>query len=263
MRRSSLFQMPLAALLGLGVAVMPVEFNPSNLRFTVDHAEAASKSSKQNAKKKRSARKTVRKSSARRGKAPAKAVRTLDSEHIAPEIVADAGKKPPLELMSDYKRMVEEGDLETAAVLLKLATQKPVTQALVGEVNILLGVSLDSQDAEALVEIAGTNRAVEVAALVSPADAPSKLSERLEHAHAAVSSMHGAAVGSPVERLAAYKRAIAARNLPAAVVALRAAAKTEVSDGTVFVANSLLGLDMPHETARDLARLSQASVLAF
>lgn len=263
MRRSSLIPMPLAALLGIAVAVMPVEFSTTNLRFSVDHAEAASKSKQKVKKKKRSARGKARKGNARRGKAPAKVVRKFDSEHIAPEIVENAGKKPPLELLSDYKRVVGEGDLETAAVLLKLAAQKPVTQVLLGEVNLLLGVVLDSQDAAALVEISGTARTAAVAAQVAAEDAPSKLSERLEHAHAAVSSIHGAAVGSPVERLAAYKRAIDARNLPAAVVALRDAAKSQIDGATVVSANSLLDLDMPEETAHDLAQLSQASVLAF
>jgi hypothetical protein len=269
MHRSRVFSLSLAGLIGLSIAALPVQL-PTSRSGGIGVAQAEAAPAKQKAKKKSAGkRKTIRKRTARRSKPQSSSAaaiatpQTLDPSHVAPEIVEGAAQKTPIELLADYKRTAEEGDLETAAVLLTLAAEKPVTRILVGEVNMLLGVPLDGEDSDVLVEISETSRTAYVAKQVAPERAKTGFAATLEHAHSVTMQAGGATPGSPVERLAAYKRAVGENDLPTAAKALTAAVQAPLVEETVLRANLLLDLDMAPGTAGDLARMAQLDVASF
>ena len=168
--------------------------------------------------------------------------KNLDPAHVAADLLQDAGQKSPLELLGSYKQTVEQGDLETAAVLLRVAADAEISHPLIVQANDLLGVALDTQDTEVLVEIGRTPRAAAVTRAVAPkpaAPAATPNNARIEAAHALVAA---APRTSTIDYLGAYKFAVLAGNSEAAAVALAGALRKPIDEGSVIQANALLGL---------------------
>jgi hypothetical protein len=137
---------------------------------------------------------------------------------------------------------VQEGDLETAAVLLRIAADAEITHPLVVQTNDLIGVALDTQDTQVLVEIGATSRAAAVSKAVAPkpaSRAATPNNARIDAAHALVAA---APRTSAIDYLGAYKFAVLAGNSEAAALALAGALRRPVDEGSVIQANALLGL---------------------
>ncbi len=166
----------------------------------------------------------------------------LDAAQVEPNMVKDAGAKSAIELLASYKRAVNEGDLETAAVLLRVTSGHRLTHEIVSQANELLGVTLDGDDREVLVQLSGSPRTAEVANAVAPkaeAAGATTFKGRIGAVHAAANA---APRTSALDCLAAYKRAVETGRSDSAGIALAAAIRKPVDEPTVHEANELLGL---------------------
>ena len=226
---------------------------PPGVRVQADPGQAAAKPAKPAAakkaaakpsnKKKQTASKKQRVKSGRAAATKSLAVDGVDKNQLAVDHLKDAPKKSPLELLASYKEVIGEGDLETAAVLLRLAANEEPNHQLVTRVNDLLGITLDTQDTEVLLEIARARRAdtvMENVAKADPEEASSPVGARIQAAHETVAE---APRRSQLEALAIYKRAVTEQNTEAATLALRGLVQGPVDAATVERANALLGLD--------------------
>jgi hypothetical protein len=202
--------------------------------------KAAAKPSK---KKKHTASK---KESVKSGRAAASSspMDGVDKNQLAVDHLKNAAAKSPLDLLSSYKEVLRDGDLETAAVLLRLAANEEPSHQLVTRVNDMLGVALDTQDTQALLEIARARRAdtvIENGAEKRPDDAvASPVGSRIHAAHQAVAD---APRRSRLDALAIYKRAVTEHNPEAAALALSGIAQGPVDVALVTQTNELLGLE--------------------
>ncbi len=194
------------------------------------------------AKKKKQIAKSKTKVKTGRAAAGASALANVDKNQLAIDHLSGAETKSPLDVLASYKETVHEGDLETAGVLLRLAAQDTPDHALITQVNDLLGISVNTEDTEILLQIARGSRANAFAkdapATKSAALAASPVSTRVQLAHAAVESVPRS---SRIEALGVYKRAVAEERSDLAALALGAVVGT-LDEETVTKANTLLGL---------------------
>jgi hypothetical protein len=106
----------------------------------------------------------------------------------------------------------------------------------------VLGISMNTEDTEILLQIARASRAnafaKDMPAAKSAAAAASSVSTRVRLAHAAVESTPRS---SPIEALGVYKRAVAEERSDLAALALGAVVGA-LDEETVTKANTLLGL---------------------
>ncbi|BCJ89444.1 hypothetical protein IZ6_01790 [Terrihabitans soli] len=178
------------------------------------------------------------------GRAALSPMERIDRGQLATDHLTGAEKKSTLELLVSYKETVREGDLETAGVLLRLIANETPRHDMVTVVNDLLGLPVDTQDTEVLLEIARADRADAVAgdtAKKGESDkVPSPLGERIHAAHAAVEA---APRTSRLDALAAYKHAVLEGNATAAAVALSGVVQGRLDQETVNTANALLGVE--------------------
>lgn len=177
------------------------------------------------------------------GRAALSPMEKIDQGQLATDHLAGAERKSTLDLLVSYKETLREGDLETAGVLLRLITNETPRRAVVTAVNDLLGVPLDTQDTEVLIEIARADRANAVAgdtaARALDEKVGSPLGERIHAAHAAVEASPRT---SRLEALAAYKHAVIEENPEAAAVALSGVVNGPLDQQAVNTANALLGV---------------------
>jgi hypothetical protein len=199
----------------------------------------AKKTAKAPGKKKRQ---IASKGGLKNGRAALTPMEKIDQGQLATDHLANAETKSTLDLLASYKETLREGDLETAGVLLRLVLNEKPTHELVTVINDLLGMPLDTQDTEILIELGRAERADAVASqTVSTEDqkVSSPLGERIHAAHAAIAV---APHTSRLQALAAYKQAVTEENSEAAAVALSGVVLQPIDEASVNKANALLGL---------------------
>ncbi len=217
---------------------------------TATPAKSAAKAAPAKAKKVTKAkgkksRKAAKSKSRGKGKPTAVAALPLDrleAAQVEPDMVKNAGSKSAIELLASYKQAVNEGDLETAAVLLRVTSGHKLTHEIVSQANELLGVTLDGDDREVLVQLSASPRTAEVANAVAPKTEAADVSTF----EGRISSVHAVANAAPrtsaLNCLVAYKRAVETGRSDTAGIALAAAIRKPVDEPTVHEANELLGL---------------------
>ncbi|MGQ4273687.1 hypothetical protein [Terrihabitans sp. B22-R8] len=253
------------------LAAAPVGLSLSMNPLAASQAEAApaKKSAKAKAKSKgKAVRKAARtgKGKAAGKKVSVKNARTdppskiylVDSDQLAPGLVETAGAKTPIELLAAYKTSAQDGDLETAAVLLRMAAGEDLTRPIVAQTNGLVGISLDTADTSAVVEIAATARAEAAAEVaVQKAATPTEIPAQGERVGAAHAAMARAPQVSPLICLSAYKNAAHRGDAQSAAFALACANRGKVDEADVRQANDLLGVTPP-VPAEQMAAMSFA-----
>ncbi len=217
--------------------------------------QASASKSKKSAGKKAGAKKSGGKKKAAKGKGKSETVKSgraalstvagVDADQLDVDHLKGVETKSPIELLMSYKEVLEAGDLETAAVLLRLAVDDEPGRESVTRINDLLGIKLDTQDTDALIDVAKAKRAAIVTANVegrggdeAPATAADGAS-RISAAHAAVAVP---TQRSAIMALANYKRAMEENNREAAALSLAAAVGRPADDLAAARANALLGI---------------------
>jgi hypothetical protein len=177
------------------------------------------------------------------GRAALTPMERIDQGQLATDHLAGAERKSVLDLLVSYKETLREGDLETAGVLMRLIVNETPRHDVVTAVNDLIGMPLDTQDTEILMDLARADRADAVAgAAAAQAEADkvgSPLGERIHAAHAAIDA---APRTSRLDALAAYKHAVLEDNAQAAAIALSGVVQGPISQEAVNTANALLGV---------------------
>lgn len=233
-----------------GAAKAKTEEPPPGVRVEPKPVELAKAQPKKSAKKKaakKASKKAAKKKSKKEDVKTGRAALTqgVDKDQLAVDHLKNAGRKSPLALLSSYKETIEDGDFETAAILLRLAADGTPERKDVNEVNDLLGIHLDTQETQVLLEVARASRADTVIENVEErlsdgGAAPDKdAKSRIDAAHAAVETARHA----PVRALAIYKRAVLEGNEEAASLALAAVAGGPANEDVEEEARSLLRLD--------------------
>jgi hypothetical protein len=275
-RRRTFLRYGCAFSLAVAVMAAPVALSRHGLGTATAQAATAKKPVKSKGKAKPAAKAKATKGGKKaKAKGPSKAaaaktaVKTgraaltqrelLDDTQFAPGLIDTAGSKTPVELLSEYKTTANEGDLESAAVLLRLASGEPLNHALVVATNDLIGVSLDSEDTAGLVELDRSPRTQMVIGVVksSTAAADPQPSERISAAHTAVAAT---LPSSALNCLSAYKLAAGQGDAQSAAFALACANRQPVDEADVAKANALLGVASPVPPARLVALASGAAL---
>lgn len=201
----------------------------------------AKKVAKKPGKKKQIAGKKSKKMNV--GRAALTPMEKIDQGQLATDHLAGAEDKSTLDLLVSYKETLRDGDFETAGVLIRLVVNETPRHEVVTAVNDLIGMPLDTQDTEVLMELARADRADAVAgATAVKAEAGkvgSPLGERIHAAHAAIGA---APRTSRLDALAAYKHAVLEDNAQAAAVALSGVVQGPLDEKAVTTANALLGV---------------------
>jgi hypothetical protein len=220
-----------------GVRVDPVPVTASAPAAAPKKAAA-----KKPAKKKQVASKKSKKMNV--GRAALTPMDRIDQGQLATDHLAGAESKSTLDLLVSYKETLREGDFETAGVLMRLVVNETPRHEVVTAVNDLIGMPLDTQDTEVLMELARADRADAVAgATARQAEGEqigSPLGARIHAAHAAVGA---APRTSRLDALAAYKHAVLEGNAEAAAVALSGVVQGPLDEKAVTTANALLGVE--------------------
>jgi hypothetical protein len=177
------------------------------------------------------------------GRAAASPMASVDKNQLAVDHLAGAEAKSPLDLLASYKETVREGDFETAGVLLRLAAQSTPDHELITQLNDVLGISMNTEDTEILLQIARASPAnafaKDMPVAKSPEPTASPVSTRVQLAHAVVES---APKVSRIEALGVYKRAIAEERSDIAALALGSVVQGTLDEEAVTKVNTLLGL---------------------
>jgi hypothetical protein len=265
----------LLACLGLGIsfAAAPVTINGLSL----EQAEAAAASKKPKSKssvakrkattkkatKKAASKKSTKSAAVKTGRAAVVALSPrdmIDSEQLAPGLVDSAATKTPVELLTDYKTSLQEGDLETAAAVLRLAVGHSPDQATMLTANELVGVTLDATDTEVVLTLGGSEKAKAVEAIAgrSSGSADTDSGSRIGSAHAAIA--HGPQM-SPLACLTSYRIAVRHRDPESAAFSLNCATGGKVDETAVERTNALLNITADRLPVAGLAALASGTSL--
>jgi hypothetical protein len=76
----------------------------------------------------------------------------LNAAHASPTALANASPNSRVGLIASYEGFVEVGDLDSAAVVLQAAANKPVTRRVVRELNRELGITMTAAEIQALLD---------------------------------------------------------------------------------------------------------------
>ncbi len=178
------------------------------------------------------------------GRAALSPMEKIDRGQLATDHLAGAESRSTLDLLVSYKETLREGDLETAGVLLRLVANETPTREIVTVANDLLGMPLNTQDTEVLIEIARADRADAVAGAAAKKSDDDKVASPLgDRIHAAHAAVEAAPRTSRLEALVAYKHAVTEGNPQAAAVALSGVIQGPLSAAAVNTANALLGVE--------------------
>jgi hypothetical protein len=259
--------------LGIGFASAPVTVSGLSL----EQAEAAAASSKKpksakasaakrKATTKKSTKKAARKStksaavkSGRAAATPLSPREMIDSEQLAPGLIDSVATKTPVELLTDYKTSLQEGDLETAAAVLRLAVGYRPDQTTMLTANDLVGVTLDATDTEVVLTLSGSEKAKAVEALaLRSAETAGTDQDRIGSAHAAIA--HGPQM-SPLACLSSYRLAVRQRDAESAAFSLNCATGGKVSEAAVEQTNALLNITAERLPVAGLAALASGNSL--
>lgn len=276
-RRRSFFLYGCVLSLAAAFAVAPVALSRSGLSATTAHAAPAKKAAKPKGKaakpdakaKSKTAKGGKKAKAAPKAAASKKVVKTgraaltqrelLDDNQFAPGLIDTAGSKTPVELLAEYKETANEGDLESAAVLLRLATGEPLNHGIVAATNTLIGVSLDHEDTNGLIELDNTPRTQMVVGVVK-SSANSSVAEPTERISAAHTAVAATLPSSALNCLSAYKLAATQGDAQSAAFALACANRQPVDEEDVAKADALLGIASPVPPARLVALASGAAL---